>query len=267
LIILMQCKRLYIVFYIISGLRVILNGQTGVIKPLTITDIFGGWTCFEIYCDYGNSKFPYLKGTKSTAFVQEHWYITSDSIFQFEYPCRIGNRNAYKIQSDSIFYDGLKKGYYHITLKKDSMILTSWGGPSSPAYTKKLIRTNLNIKIIEKLKRELINLDCYIGKMKIQKYIVDEKGFKNKIELPFKMPEYINIPDVKTASEIENKKDIILIIDGQKREFGISTASWYVNKKDPKIKNRLIWKQKTSFIVYPRNWWKGESFEVIYEQL
>jgi hypothetical protein len=200
-------------------------------NTLASNDIQGGWRCFEIYRDYFNSSSPYMKGEKSVQLVNEHWFISKDSIFQFEYPCSKINENSYKTQSDSILYDSQRIAYYHIEIKNDTMILI---GGTDPLYIKKLTRISLDTNIIKSLKINSINLACYIGKLKIKQYETLKNGSIKKLKYPVKMPAYINIIDKKMAEKLYNEKVIALIVDGKKRDFIFSNIGWYKSNKDPK---------------------------------
>lgn len=233
-----------------------------------LKNILGAWTCFEItrnYSQIDKTERVYFHPALETEIVNQHWLFTSDSIFEFEYPCLLINRSDYQLLHDSISFGGITS-YGQVKINNDTMILLSKGSSVTPVLTNKFVkRADLDMKIVSILKEKIVNHKCYQGELKLQKKERLNNGvYKSLPPLPVKMPLTIFINDDLQSQIIWETGKVEITIEGEKREFIIAAAEWYSAKKNNK--NKLLWEQKTSLLLTPGKWWKGKPFSVLYKE-
>jgi hypothetical protein len=54
-------------------------------------------------------------------------------------------------------------------------------------------------------------------------------------------------------------------VEAKNRQFKVKITQWLPGKKEVFIP-ASNWNQKASYILYPGDWWKGEPFEVLYQE-
>jgi hypothetical protein len=178
-------------------------------------------------------------------FESVNWYFDADTVYQYRYPCEYYYKDAFRIQSDSIYLGDSKQPYAHIKIDRDKLLLTFQG-----CISMSFDRDTFDKATLEMLKRDTINPECLLGKMSIVTHFEPDDDAPFDVIPPVNMPKHINI-DHKLFASIRKTKSIELLIDGKKRRF------YVVGLRADKF--------KPSILLEPAEWWEEDIFMVTYE--
>ncbi|MBI3509705.1 MAG: hypothetical protein HY064_03505 [Bacteroidetes bacterium] len=229
--------------------------QTGI----TINNLQGYWTCNEVVIDHSNES-NNLDANEQTVLGTENWLIKGDTIWMFQYPCEFNYAYAFKIKTDSLFYGGMTRNLKF----ENNVLLVTDAAISSQVMTKKFVHDTFDLKTIEMLERDTVNMDCLIGRMKIVKRIQPEEGAAYDLKFPIAMPKYIDIQSKEQATVIYRKRTITLSINGMEKLFYVEKIEWNNYNHDYATAFNDHFQHKHVITIHPAEWWKGEMFSVRY---
>jgi hypothetical protein len=252
--------------------------QDTIISTFTTKNLQGSWTSFREQRNYTNCK---QSGIELDSPYDSHseiinWVVNGDSIWAFDYPCQFLGAKSFQVKSGSIYFDGNKKASAQINNfgngSSDLFQIIIPGDNKNPVVTEVFQRDTFDLKTIEMLKHDSVNMECLLGKMKIVTHIQPEDGEAYDVKFPIHLPKYIDIKNKDFAQTIYTKKQIMIPIDGINKLFYIDAIEW--NDFGYNYPGDLDWQtayeknhgQKHYIVIHPAEWWKGEMFSVSYEQ-
>ncbi|MBN4071065.1 hypothetical protein JYT72_01015, partial [Crocinitomix catalasitica] len=141
------------------------------IKDVSVEDLQGLWTSHGYVIDHSgdglhrDSDFEHIWDQKSL-------FFDSDSLWTFQYPCRLISVTPYTTDRWQIIGNSLKSGAH-----------------SRRTY----IRKSFDREIIEKLKNQILNPDCYVGKWRLERTTSGGDGTGVEYIFPFKVSDILEI--------------------------------------------------------------------------
>lgn len=249
-----------------------------VISGITHEFLQGSWTSYSEHCDYSKCKEDLITRDGIT---EDHpqiinWLVKGDSIWVFQYPCQFYFVKSFKIKSDSIYFDGNRIASAQLNKfgnDDDGLFqIISTGDNRKPVITQIFTRDSFDIKTIEMLKHDSVNMECLTGKMKIVTHFKPEDGEAYDVTFPIQVPKYIDIKSKDDAQAVYDKKQIMILIGGVNKLFYVDAIEW--NNFDYNYPDGLDWQkvyeknhgQKHYIVVRPAEWYTGEPFTVTYAE-
>lgn len=226
-----------------------------------LQDLQGCWTTYGIE-SRGGCNGPVTESSAESIAEIRSWYIKGDSIWIFRYPCAFYEAQSFKLKNDSLYFDSDRFASEHVKFENGILILTSVN-----CETRNFFRDTLDINLLNILKRDSINMECLVVKMKLvtDSYIKGDGG-TYKLTFPMSLPATINIPDKESAKNIYKTKTIMLNVGGKEKLFNVTKIQWDNFGDNFATAVDKNGKQTTVITLHPAEWWKGEIFFVSYEE-
>lgn len=244
--------------------------QDSVLFGIDRDSIQGMWTSYNEQRDYSN---PNLIGPDTDSPGDnrpgiQNWVIKGDSVWIFHYPCQFYGAHSFKLINDSIYFDGNTKAEFHIykLSSNGSEILgtTQPENDKTPVISKIYYRDTFDLKVIDMLKRDSVNYDCLVGKMKLQRHVQPEDGEAYDLKFPVTLPDYLNIQSAGDAAALYDNKIIRVNVEGKDRLFYVEEIGWNDFQGDYINKYETNFREVHYLILRPAEWWTGEDFTATY---
>lgn len=189
---------------------------------VSMEDLQGHWNCIESVTDFTRIGMP-TRAEITTSYDTVVGDLTQlviqvDSLYKFEYPCRMDVATTFRLESDLIYWSDNASSATSIKLFNDILIIVQDGGTRNVTVTEKFVRDTLDEKILTVLKTRGINPDCLIGRMKMVTEAETEDRPMKLPPPPVNMPQNINL-NSEAARKIREEGTIILTIDGKPTLF------------------------------------------------